>query len=223
MLQSKQNIDESPFQVMNIIKDKSDQLQFKKGQLIYCEDNTPLGVYFVFKGKVKISKIGSDGKEQILRIATPDDMLSYSDLVSNTKYSTSANALEDTTLLFVSKQEFWNIIRTQRQLLENFVLQLSLDLKQAETKIADLAYKPVRGRLADALIALTNKFNKQPIMGSIGVSISRADLACFVGTAKETANRLLSEFRNEHLISTEGTKINILDMEGLKLVSNMYK
>ena len=222
MLQECKNITESPFQVMNIIKDKSDQLQYKKGQLIYCEDNTPLGVYFVFKGKVKISKMGSDGKEQILRIATPDDMLSYSDLVSNTKYSTSANALEDTTLLFVSKQEFWNIIRTQRQLLENFVLQLSLDLKQAETKIADLAYKPVRGRLADALITLTNKFNVPKTCAS-EVSISRADLACFVGTAKETVNRLLSEFRNEHLISTEGTKINIIDMKGLSLVSNMYK
>ncbi len=98
---------------------------------------------------------------------------------------------------------------------------LSLDLKEAETKITDLAYKPVRGRLAGALIYLTNKFSENTTEVP-NISITRSDLACFVGTAKETVNRLLSEFRNEHLVETTGTKINILNFKGLNTLNNLY-
>lgn len=221
MLQDYQLAADHPLQIMDIEEDKSDHLQYKKGQLIYCENSTPLGVYFVQEGSVKISKIGCDGKEQILRIVTSNEMMGYVDMVSNSRYTTSAKTLEDTTLLFIPKQEFWSTLKKQRQLFENFVLLLSDDLREAEEKIADLAYKPVRGRLADALIYLFKKFNKEN-KPKKAISISRFDLACLVGTAKETINRLLSEFRTEKIVTTEGTKINILEIEGLNRLSKMY-
>lgn len=221
MLQEYNLAAEHPFQIMDIEEDKSDHLQYKKGQLIYCENSTPLGVYFVQKGKVKISKIGCDGKEQILRIATENEMIGYIDMVSNSRYTTSAKTLEDTTLLFIPKQEFWSTLKKQRQLFENFILLLSADLHEAELKIADLAYKPVRGRLADALLYLAKKFNKNQ-HEPLPISITRFDLACFVGTAKETINRLLSEFRKENILTTDGTKITILDANGLSRFSKMY-
>ncbi len=210
-----------PIHVMEIVSKIADRMQFKKGQVIFCEGNTPLGVFFVRQGKIKISKLGSDGKEQIIRIAAPNEMLGYTDIVSHTKYSTSAKAIEDTVLMFVSKQQFWSMIKEQPDLFENFILLLSMDLKEAENKIADLAYKPVRGRLADALIYLTNKFSEENA-DLHHISITRSDLACYVGTAKETVNRLLSEFRHENLVETDGTKINILNFKGLNTVSDMY-
>ncbi|MHB1278334.1 MAG: Crp/Fnr family transcriptional regulator [Bacteroidia bacterium] len=216
-----QTTEENPFRIMDIIPGISDHLEYKKGQLIYCEGSTPLGIYFVQEGMVKIYKLGSDTKEQIVRIATPEEMLSYVDLISNIRYTTSARALENTVLLFVPKQEFWKTIKEHMPLFENFVLLLSMDLRQAEDKITNLAYTPVRGRLADALITLEQKFHKDQKMPAY-VSLTRSDLACFVGTAKETVNRLLSDFRHEGLVSTEGTKINILNLPGLIRVSNMY-
>lgn len=221
MLQDYQLSADHPLQIMDIEEDKSDHLQYKKGQLIYCENSTPLGVYFVQTGSVKISKIGCDGKVQILRIVTADEMMGYVDMASNSRYSTSAKALEDTTLLFIPKQEFWSSLKKRRNLFENFILLLSGDLQEAEEKIADLAYKPVRGRLADALLYLHAKFNKKNIT-SRAISISRFDLACLVGTAKETINRLLSEFRSEKIVTTEGTKINILELNALSKLSEMY-
>lgn len=221
MFRAYQTTEKNPFGVLDIISDISDHLEYKKGQLIYCEGSTPLGVYFVVEGKVKIYKLGSDAKEQIVRIATPEEILSYTDLIGNFRYSTSARALENTILQFVPKAEFWKIIREHEQFCENLVTLLSMDLRQAEEKITDLAYKPVRGRLADALIILGKKFNGDGAEFT-SVSLTRSDLAGFIGTAKETVNRLLSEFRYEGLISTEGTKINILNLPGLTRVSNMY-
>ena len=223
MTQQYDEIVESPFLGMEIADEDYDQLQCKKGQFIYCEGSTPLGAHFVNKGKVKISRIGSDGKEQIMRIATPGEMLSYTDLISNTRYTTSAKALEDGSLLFIPKQDFWNTMKEQNKLYEQFVQMLSKDLTEAEERITDLAYKPVRGRLADALVSLAKKFNKNEHLGNMSIHITRSDLACFVGTAKETVNRLVSEFRKEQIITTEGTRINIVNLQKLKSISRLYE
>ena len=158
-----------------------------------------------------------------MRIATPGEMLSYTDLISNTRYTTSAKALEDGSLLFIPKQDFWNTMKEQNKLYEQFVQMLSKDLTEAEERITDLAYKPVRGRLADALVSLAKKFNKNEHLGNMSIHITRSDLACFVGTAKETVNRLVSEFRKEQIITTEGTRINIVNLQKLKSISRLYE
>ena len=172
-----------------------DVLFFKKDQVIFSERSTPLGAYLLKMGKVKISKTGSMGKEQIIRIITQIEILGHTDLFTNSRYSTSAKALEDSYLLFISKHEFWDMIRDNNHLCEQLLQQISLDVNCIEAKIVDLAFKPVRGRLADAILDLDKKFNEDT--GQHNIFITRADLASYVGTVKETVNRLLSEFRNE--------------------------
>ncbi len=221
MLQDYQQLPETPFQIPKLVMDKLDVLFFKKGQVIFSEGSTPLGAYLLQKGKVKIAKVGSQGKEQIMRIVTQKEFLSHTDLFTYSKYSTSAKAIEDSYLLFISKQEFWSMLRDQNYLFEKLLHQMSVDMKQVEVKIVDFAYKPVRGRLADAILDLDKKFNINNI-GQHSVFITREDLAGYVGTVKETVNRLLSEFRKERLISTNGTKINLLDIQGLNKICEMY-
>ena len=201
-------------QLMESLKFKADFLRYGKGQLVYCEGSTPLGVYIVQRGTVKLSKLGSDGKVQIMRFAIKDELLGYSDVMSNEKYSLSARTLEDSEFLFVPKQDFIATISDENGFCKDFLALLSKDLKQAEEMIADLAYKPVRSRVANALLFLSGKLNNGG-NGSVEFALCRSDLASFVGTAKETVNRLLSEFRNENLITTEGKAIKILKPEKL--------
>lgn len=220
MIQDLKAPSQLPFQIPKHISDKLDALFFKKGQVIFSESSTPLGAYFLKKGKVKITKTGSLGKEQIIRLVTQKEFLSPTDLFTNSKYSTSAKAMEDSYLLFISKQEFWDMLRDKNHLFEQILQQISLDVKCIEGKIVDLAYKPVRGRLADAILDLDKKFNEDS--GQHNVFITRADLASYVGTVKETVNRLLSEFRRERLIATNGTRIILLDIHGLNRICKMY-
>jgi len=112
------------------------------------------------------------------------------------------------------------MLRDQNHLFEQLLQQISLDVKSVEGKIVDLAYKPVRGRLADAILDLDKKFNEDT--GQHYVFITRADLASYVGTVKETVNRLLSEFRNDRLIATNGTRIILLDINGINRICKMY-
>lgn len=212
---------DNSLKILPQVAENADLLFFKKNQIIYTEGSTPIGAYFVKKGRVKISKYGSDGKEQIIRFAVNNEILNYTDMIVHTPYSSSAYALEDTSIYFISRENFWELIKGRCELFENFIQQLSLDLKNAEEKITDLAYKPVRGRVADALLELGVKLSDKEVEYP-SVYISRHDLASYVGTAKETVNRMLSEFRDEGLIRTQGVEIKLLDNQGLKKLSLLY-
>lgn len=200
---------------------KSDLLFFKKGQIIYFEGSSPQGVFIIEKGRVKISQKAPNGKEFVTHIATLGEILGYSSLFSHTRYINSAIAMEDTVLTFIYKNDFLKSLKEQQEVLEQFIDQLCIHSEEVEKKAANLAYKPVRGRLAGALVQLNRKFNQTEDERQY-LAITRKDLASLIGTVKETVNRLLSEFRNEELIDTNGTKIYILDAQGLQQVSEMY-
>ncbi|MBD3638191.1 MAG: Crp/Fnr family transcriptional regulator [Crocinitomicaceae bacterium] len=203
------------------LESKADIVQYKKRQVIYAEHGTPLGVYIILEGKVKITKTSIDGKEQILRIASNGEPFGLVDLAADSAYGATAEALEDTRISFVPRWEFWNIVHGSPELFEELLRLVSAELKLAEEKMADLAYKPVKVRLADALLELETKFDPAR-SGKKDIYLSRYDLACYIGTAKETVNRIMSELRDENLVSTHGWAIHIEDRGGLEKISKMY-
>lgn len=221
MLKKSPYIFDAAFEISKLIRGKSDLVFTKKGESIFTEGSTPLGIYFIDKGKVKISKLGCQGKKQILKINTKNEMLGVLDLLCNSKHNNSAIALEDATLSFVSKKDFLKLLLDKPLIMEHFLKNVSRELTLAQSRLVHFAYKPVRGRLADAIFSLDEIFNRhsnenQPIL------INRLDLAGYVGSAQETISRLLSEFKADKLVNVQGSKIEIRDMDGLKKISIMY-
>ncbi|MFH4968074.1 Crp/Fnr family transcriptional regulator [Gaetbulibacter sp. M240] len=201
--------------------EKKDVLVFKKGQIIYFEGSSPQGIYLIKEGVVKVSKSSCNGREFITRIATNGDILSYGDLALNARHSGSGEALEETVIYFIYKHDFQEALRSHAEFFEFFLEKLIKYVRQLETKASQIAYKPVRGRLADALLYLDLKFNG-PHENASEISINRKDLAGLIGTVRETVNRLLSEFRSEGWIKTDGHKIHILNPKALKKAAQMY-
>jgi CRP-like cAMP-binding protein len=100
---------------------------------------------------------------------------------------------------------------------------LSKALGEAEERMLQLAYKPVRERLAEALLLLQKTYQQEAGQeGSFTIFISREDLASIAGTAKETTIRLLSEFKDEKIISSKGSSITILDQHKLYAICHLY-
>lgn len=221
MLKKSPYIFDVSLHISELIRGNSDLVLTKKGQLIFTEGSTPLGIYFIDKGKVKIFKLGCQGKKQILKISTKNEILGDRDLLCGSKHNNSAIALEDATLLFVNKLDFRDLLMDQPQIMEQFLKKVSKEFTLAESRLVQFAYKPVRGRLADAIFSLNEIFNRYS-MGQQPIWITRSDLAGYVGSAQETISRLLSEFKGEKLIDVKGNKIEIRDLEGLKQISNMY-
>ncbi len=194
---------------------------YKRGQIIFNEGANPVGLYCVNDGKIKLYRYASDGKEQIVRIAKAGDFLGYSTLLSEKKYPVTAAALEDCVICHIPKSALMNVFKNNERFADSMIKMLSTNLDDSFGKMADLAYKPVRGRVAEALLFL-NKFYKSDENKYGVISITREDLASFVGTVKETAIRILKEFKEENLIVTDKSDIKVLDVDGLIRVSELY-
>lgn len=99
---------------------------------------------------------------------------------------------------------------------------LSMDLKSAEKRITGLAQKPVRERLAETVLMLKEFYGLESDNITIKASLSREDIANIVGTATETAIRVLSEFKAEKIVNLKGKKIQVLNHDLLVKASNVF-
>lgn len=194
---------------------------YKKGQVIFHEGNRPFGLFCVFDGKVKVSRTGSDGKEQIIRLAKQGDTLGYRSLIENSKYTASAVALDDTKACFIPASEFNHLIDSNVKVASDLMRMLAQVLGQTQDALVHLATKPVRERLAEALLLLKKTYGREG-EENFSIAISRDDLAAIVGTAKETVIRVLSDFKEEGIVSAHGSLITLLNPEKLLKISSLY-
>lgn len=197
-------------------------MSFKKGQVIFNEGGHPLGLFCINDGKVKLEHSGIDGKEQIVRMAKGGDVLGYRALLSSERYNATAVALDDTDVCFIPKEPFFDVLKTNPRLSLDIIKMLSTELRKAEDTITDLAQKPVRERMAEALLFLKETYGYEEDGATINVVLSREDIANLVGTATETAIRLLSEFKKDGMVESVGKKLKITDSEKLIKTANIY-
>ncbi len=205
----------------NVISDWSDYdtLDYSRGEELFIEGSTPKGVYVIEEGMVKITKLGCDGKEQILKLGRSDDYLGYKALLSGNRYSTSAIAVEPTTVYFLPKSEYLTLLSERPKLLQNMLLQLTNDTSTIEKRMVEMAYTPVRGRMISALLKLSVK-------GEDGkdhiTNLTRMELANIVGTATETLIRMMKELKDEGILSVQGRQITIEDRNKLEALNRQY-
>lgn len=194
---------------------------YKKGQFIFSERGNPMGLYCISSGKVKLVTTGENGKEQILRLLKDGDVVGYRSLISNDRYHCSAVALEDSTICFIPKQSFFNLLKSNAGVGFEIMQLLSENLKTAEQHIVSMAQKNVRERMAEALLFFKASYGVDPEDQSLNVAFSREEIADFVGTSTETAIRLLSEFNQDEIIQLQGKKISILNCDKLIRTANL--
>jgi CRP-like cAMP-binding protein len=192
---------------------------FKKKEMLYMEGDEPNGIIFVNKGKVKTYKTNENGKEFITALHLTGDFIGYIDLIENSEYRESAEAMEDVEICVIPKQDFFALLYSNRDVAAKFIKMLSNNLQESEEKLINLAYNSVRKRVADALISLHQRYKSDKETGSV-FSVSREDLASMVGTATESVIRTLSDFKEEKLIDIREKNIHILDSERLSRMKN---
>lgn len=195
--------------------------RYKRGQIIFQEGTRPSGMHCVFQGRLKVSKVSRDGKEQILALRKEGDALGSQALANSGHYAYSAVALSDCVVCMVPRPDFYSLLEQNSQFSHAILKLLAQTLGETQKQMLHTAYKPVRERLAEALLLLYCFF--QPEAGTMfSIPISREDLAALMSTAKETASRLLSEFRDEGLVATQGSRIIVLDLKGLQKISALH-
>jgi CRP/FNR family transcriptional regulator len=151
------------------------------------------------------------------------DLLGYRALFCSEKYNATAVAIENTNLFFIPRDTFFEVLKMNHRLSLDMLRLLAHDLRTAENHLTELAQKPVRERLAKALLFLKETYGLEQDQATINVLLSREEIADLVGTATETAIRLLSEFRQEGIIEFIGKKISILNLSKLNNTAHYYQ
>jgi len=189
----------------------------KKGEVIFEEGEMLNGVYCVKDGICKLSKLSANGKDQIVKMVVKGELLGQRSVISEERSNLRAIALNDMEVCFIPKSEILGDLQKNANFSLDVLKHMAHDLKEADDIIVNMAQKSVRQRLAEAIININNSFGTNAD-GTLSILLSREDFASIVGTATESAIRVLSQFKKEGFISTEGKKIKIEDLEGLKRV-----
>lgn len=192
---------------------------YRKKEFLYMEGQTLNDVYFINKGSVKTYKSNSDGKELITGIYSQGDFFGYTSLLEDAPSHETAAFLEETEVVIIPKQDFISLIYTSKDIAHKFIKLLSNNLSDSEDRLLKLAYQSVRQRVADTLLKLNEK------SGSNGqqelVKIPRRDISLIVGTATESLNRTLADFKEERIIDLLSDGIKILDAVRLEKVTKL--
>ena len=192
-------------------------MTIKKGEVIFEEGESLNGVYCVKDGICKLSKLSANGKDQIVKMVVKGELLGQRSVVSDERSNLQATALNDMEVCFIPKSEIMGDLQKNANFSLDVLKHMAHDLKEADDIIVNMAQKSVRQRLAEAIVNIHNSFGTNAD-GTLSVLLSREDFASIVGTATESAIRVLSQFKKEGFISTVGKKIKIENLEELKRV-----
>jgi len=195
---------------------------YKKGQAVFYEGNQSHGLFCIFKGKVKLSKLGENGKEQVIRFAKTGNILGYRSLFSNEPYQATATVLEDSYICHLSKEKYTSLMRDNPKLSWKTMQLLAKDLKSAEQHLINIAQKTVKERIAEALLLLQSTFGYTEDGESLSVTLTRSEIADIAGTTTETTIRTLAILGKENAIKLEGKRIIIPDLEALIKIAGLY-
>jgi DNA-binding response OmpR family regulator len=201
----------------NMLIENRDIELFRKKQLIYKEGNRPNKLLYVVSGKVRTFKRNDEGKELAVEIHHEGDFFGYTALFENCNYKESADALENSEIAMIPKEDFEQLLSSHPGVTYKFIKLLAHEMIEMEEHLLHLAYDSLRKKVADALLVLMRKYIPSPA-GTYTFNISRENLATLAGTATESLIRTLGDFKDEKIIDIKDGYIIILNE---KKLSNM--
>lgn len=206
-------------QAIESLKEGRNSNKYKKKQSIYQEGNHPSSLFYMMKGKVKAYKRNEDGKELITGLYNEGDFLGYSALLEGSTYKDSAEAMEETELAIIPRKDFEDLTSINPQVMQQFIRLLANNVAEREIQLLGLAYNSLRKKVAEALLAVSKKYNPSA-SDKFGIDISRENLASIAGVAKESLIRTVGDFRDEKLIEIREGCIYIINAKKLADLSN---
>ncbi|OGW90858.1 MAG: hypothetical protein A3D28_06055 [Omnitrophica bacterium RIFCSPHIGHO2_02_FULL_63_14] len=187
---------------------------FKKGENLFLEGNVCDRVFFVKHGRIKMYRIGSTGREQILETLGPGDTCACNPGERDWQCGTSAEAVTDCTVWFLSRDHYLNLVKTHTELSRALNRLFAERLKCFSSLIEEVSLKDSKKRLVKFLLDILgeNKGSK----GALTLTFTREELAQRIGMARETAARQLADLKRRRLIDVRARQIVILNQQGLQ-------
>lgn len=197
------------------LSDSKDIHIFKKGEVIFNEGKFASGVYCIKDGVCKSSQLNANGKEQIVKFTKKGDLIGYQSAITNEANTITVTALSDVAACYIPQELIKKPLDENPKFSAAMFKTVCSDLKEANNAITNISTNTVHQRMADLILFLKETYGITDT-GVIKIQLSRKEIASSVGTATESAIRILSTFKKQGLINLTGKSITILNESELK-------
>lgn len=194
-------------------------IRYKKNDYIYREGDLPEGMLYLLEGKVKLIKEGISGREQIIKMVTRNGLIGYRALIACEPYNGAAVAIDESVIATIAPNILYQVLLKNYNFSLALLKELAIELGFSNHRTISLTQKHIRGRLAESLLILKEKYGFEHDNRTLRVYLSRVDLANLSNMTVSNAIRTLSTFAGEKVIAMDGRKIKVLDIEKLERIS----
>ncbi len=188
----------------------------RKRTILFTEGEPGDTIYFVKSGRVKVFKTTEDGREQILRLIEPGEVIGEAVLFEGGGYPASAEVMEDSEICLIRNPDLEQLVMQHGEIAIRLIRVLSRRLKEAQHQVRDLALKDAYARTAGILFKLAQNSLASAEGIEVKPDLSRQELANMIGTSRETVSRILSDFQQQKILLTDRNKIIVVNMDKLQ-------
>lgn len=200
------------------IEKNSVKLNYKKGETLLKQGNSPMHIVYLESGIVKfVYELGSS-RNLILTVVSSPKILGGANIFYKDNNLFSIVAIENCTAFLIDAQVILNIMKDNPKF-SIMLFQLSSEMfKKSVINFISLAHKHKEGRIADIVLFLANEVYKNL---EFSTTLTRKEISEFAGCSIENVIMTLSKWQKESIIEIKGKYFKILNVEKLKLVSKI--
>ena len=201
---------------LGFLSERAVPRRYKAGEVLFHEGDVCAGLFVIESGNVRIFKSSASGREQVLAIDGPGSSVAELPVFDGGKYPASAAAVNDLSVLFVSKQDFHAMCLVHPQVALKVLRIVGRRLRGLVGIIEELSFTTVRARLISLLVRLAQQQNASATGGTITLPSSNQELASHIGTVRELVSRNMSRLQAEGLVKIDGREVTIPSLQALR-------
>ncbi|MDP4127744.1 MAG: Crp/Fnr family transcriptional regulator [Bacillota bacterium] len=202
----------------DIIRKYGTVVHYSKGQVVFSEGDTADRIYLIEKGYVKIYRLTIDGRKVTVgSMRSQGQLMGLAETLCNGERTCYAGAINDSILVVVRKSHFEELMAKHPNIALKVATTLGVRMREAEAIIQEMVVWQVPGRLAMLLLKMSERTGIETEIGTkITLRLTHEEIACMIGTARQTVTSLLNMFKHEGGIAVEEREMYVLDTERLK-------
>ena len=193
------------------------ECKFAPKEVIFIPDDPADAVYFLTGGRVRLYQISPEGKEITLAMLQPGDIFGEMETLGQSRREVFAEAMENCYVCKIDKTPFEKLLQENPAVALKLIKVMARRFQQAQSKIEDMAFRDVTGRLSKLILKLMEEFGEKTPRGTrINIKLTHRDIGNMIGVSRETTTSTLNNFKKKKLIDFSRRYITILDEDGLE-------
>lgn len=195
--------------------------RFRRGEVIFHQGDLGDSLQVVVSGSVKILLPSEEGDEAIITTLQPGDFFGELALLDGVPRSTSAQAIEPTETMSLSRDQFLRLLAEDPHINHALLGALAGELRRLTGHVAELHFLDLAGRLAMRLVRLARE-QDPAATGRVELNwpFTQSDLAAMIGGTRQSVNKLLSGLVEDGLVTIERDTLVVRDLERLEQRGN---